>query len=137
MPQQGRHDSMTTPTQAVDTAAARGNRPDSVCERDGPELRVLHCERQHVDALLSTLTRRQREILRLRVVEGLSVEESAAVLRTTPGAVRVGQHRALSRLRAALADPARMGAVTGPGDSRPRPRRGAVARLPRASAVPP
>ncbi|ETT25870.1 RNA polymerase, sigma-24 subunit, ECF subfamily [Rhodococcus rhodochrous ATCC 21198] len=128
---------MTTPTQAVDTATARGNRPDSVCERDGPELRVLRCERQHVDALLSTLTLRQREILRLRVVEGLSVEESAAVLRTTPGAVRVGQHRALSRLRAALADPARMGAVTGPGDSRPRPRRGAVARLPRASAVPP
>ncbi|WP_276613793.1 sigma factor-like helix-turn-helix DNA-binding protein [Rhodococcus sp. 14C212] len=130
---------MTAPTQDLDTAAAaaaRGNQPDAVCERDGPELRVLRrCGRQHVDALLSTLTRRQREILRLRVVEGLSVEESAAVLRTTPGAVRVGQHRALSRLRAALADPARMDAVTGPGDSRPR--RGAGARLPRASAVPP
>ncbi|CDZ87064.1 sigma factor-like helix-turn-helix DNA-binding protein [Rhodococcus ruber] len=119
---------MTAPTQDLDTAAAtaRGNQPDAVCGRSGGA---------RAAALLSTLTRRQRDILRLRVIEGLSVEESAAVLRTTPGAVRVDQHRALSRLRAALADPVRMDAVTGPGDSRSR--RGAVARLPRASAVPP
>jgi hypothetical protein len=37
--------------------------------------------------------------LHLRVVVGLSVEETAEVVGSTPGAVRVAQHRALSRLR--------------------------------------
>ena len=48
---------------------------------------------------LATLPERQREILLLRVVDQLSAEEVAAVLKMTPGAVRVAQHRALRALR--------------------------------------
>ena len=40
-----------------------------------------------------------RELLELRVVAGLSAEESAGVLGRRPGAVRMAQSRALSRLR--------------------------------------
>jgi RNA polymerase sigma-70 factor (ECF subfamily) len=41
----------------------------------------------------------QRRLLLLRVVTGLSAEETGYVLDMTPGAVRVAQHRALARLR--------------------------------------
>jgi RNA polymerase sigma-70 factor, ECF subfamily len=49
---------------------------------------------------LEALPPAQREILVLRIVLGLSAEETALRVGTTPGAVRVAQHRALSRLRA-------------------------------------
>lgn len=52
--------------------------------------------------LLKVLPPKQREIVVLRVVVGLSAEETAEVVGSTPGAVRVAQHRALARLRAAL-----------------------------------
>ena len=48
---------------------------------------------------LSLLPIKQREILVLRVVVGLSAEETAAAVGSTPGAVRVAQHRALARLK--------------------------------------
>jgi RNA polymerase sigma-70 factor (ECF subfamily) len=48
---------------------------------------------------LAALTGGQREVLRLRVVVGLSAEEAAAILGATPELVRVTQHRALNRLR--------------------------------------
>lgn len=51
-----------------------------------------------VDLMLRTLSDDQAEILLLRVVAGLSVEQVAAVLGKRPGAVRVAQHRALRRL---------------------------------------
>lgn len=53
--------------------------------------------------LLDTLPEKQREILRLRIVVGLSAEETAEAVGSTPGAVRVAQHRALGRLRGVLA----------------------------------
>jgi RNA polymerase sigma-70 factor (ECF subfamily) len=52
--------------------------------------------------LLEVLPTKQREILILRVVAGLSAEETADALGTTSGAVRVAQHRALARLKSAL-----------------------------------
>ncbi|MGH3816140.1 MAG: sigma factor-like helix-turn-helix DNA-binding protein, partial [Pseudonocardiaceae bacterium] len=45
---------------------------------------------------------KQREILVLRVVVGLSAEETAEAVGSTPGAVRVAQHRALGKLRNVL-----------------------------------
>jgi RNA polymerase sigma-70 factor (ECF subfamily) len=45
---------------------------------------------------------KQREILILRVVVGLSAEETAEAVGSTPGAVRVAQHRALARLKSAI-----------------------------------
>jgi RNA polymerase sigma-70 factor (ECF subfamily) len=49
--------------------------------------------------LLEQLPEKQREIIVLRVVVGLSAEETAEAVGSTPGAVRVAQHRALARLR--------------------------------------
>ena len=52
--------------------------------------------------LLQVLPDKQREIVLLRVVVGLSAEETAEAVGSTPGAVRVAQHRALARLRKTL-----------------------------------
>jgi RNA polymerase sigma-70 factor (ECF subfamily) len=50
---------------------------------------------------LALLSPAQREVLVLRVAVGLSAEETAETLGSTPGAVRHVQHHALDRLRAA------------------------------------
>jgi RNA polymerase sigma-70 factor (ECF subfamily) len=49
--------------------------------------------------LLAVLTQRQRDILIMRIVLGLSAQETAEAVGTTADAVRVAQHRALNRLR--------------------------------------
>ena len=46
------------------------------------------------------LLKNQRELLLLRIAVGLTAEETGQMLGMSPGAVRVAQHRALSRLRA-------------------------------------
>ena len=53
-------------------------------------------------AAMAALPESQREILRLRLVEGLAADEVAERLSMTPSAVRVAQHRALEALRARL-----------------------------------
>jgi len=55
-----------------------------------------------VRALLDSLSEKARDIVILRVFVGLSAEETAAVVGSTPGAVRVAQHRALATLRKTL-----------------------------------
>jgi len=73
------------------------DRPETVA---GPEQRVLQTElKSSMDRLLAVLSDKQREIVVLRVVVGLSAEETADLVGSTPGAVRVAQHRALTRLR--------------------------------------
>lgn len=52
-----------------------------------------------LEALLDTLPDEQREVLVLRIVIGLSAQETAEAVGSTPGAVRVAQARALARLR--------------------------------------
>ncbi len=52
-----------------------------------------------MDTLLQILPEKQREILILRVVVGMSAEETAEAVGSTAGAVRVAQHRALARLK--------------------------------------
>jgi RNA polymerase sigma-70 factor (ECF subfamily) len=70
---------------------------------DGPEQRALRIElSSEMGKLLETLPEKQREILVLRVVVGLSAEETAEAVGSTPGAVRVAQHRALARLRKSM-----------------------------------
>lgn len=74
--------------------------PDSMEVGDGPEQHALRVElSDEVGRLLDQLPDKQREILVLRVVVGLSAEETAEAVGSTPGAVRVAQHRALARLR--------------------------------------
>jgi RNA polymerase sigma-70 factor, ECF subfamily len=69
--------------------------------RHGPEQERLLARElaERLGAFLHRLSARQREVLVLRIASGLSAEETALVVGTTPGAVRVTQHRALSRLR--------------------------------------
>ena len=75
--------------------------PDGPVLQEGPEQRLLAAELgERLGRLLQQLTPRQREILILRIAVGLSAEETAEAVGSTPGAVRVTQHRALSRLRA-------------------------------------
>jgi RNA polymerase sigma-70 factor (ECF subfamily) len=49
-------------------------------------------------ALIAQLPRKQAEVVVLRTVAGLPVEEVARILRCSPGAVRVNAHRGLRRL---------------------------------------
>jgi RNA polymerase sigma-70 factor (ECF subfamily) len=53
---------------------------------------------QAVAAIVGLLTTEQAEIVLLRVVAGLTVEEVAGIVGRTEGAIRVQQHRALRRL---------------------------------------
>ena len=55
-----------------------------------------------VRALLDSLNEKARDIVILRVFVGLSAEETAEIMGSTPGAVRVAQHRALTKLRKQL-----------------------------------
>lgn len=78
--------------------------PDSETDADSPEQRALDAEAgTRMAALLDTLPERQREILVLRLVVGMSAEETAAAVGGTAGAVRVAQHRGLARLKETLA----------------------------------
>jgi RNA polymerase sigma-70 factor (ECF subfamily) len=62
------------------------------------------------DAAIAELTEglsdEQREVITLRVVGGLSVDEVAAIIDKTPGAVRVIQHRAIRKAAARLRETA-------------------------------
>ena len=82
-------------------SAATGTVPERADAAAGPEDVVLAGERaQAARALLDRLPPAHRELLVLRVVAGMSAEQTGAALGMTAGAVRVAQHRALSRLRA-------------------------------------
>lgn len=77
--------------------------PDAMESADGPEQRALRVElSSEMGRLLDQLPDKQREILVLRIVVGLSAEETAEAVGSTPGAVRVAQHRALARLRKSM-----------------------------------
>jgi RNA polymerase sigma-70 factor (ECF subfamily) len=80
--------------------------PDGPDDRPGPEETVVACiEAERARALLARLPVHQRELLVLRVLSGMSAQETGNALGMSPGAVRVAQHRALARLRAiALAE---------------------------------
>lgn len=74
--------------------------PDQVDPAIGPEERIVqHDQAAEIWALLDKLSPQHREIVTLRVAVGLSAEETGDALGMSAGAVRVAQHRALSRLR--------------------------------------
>ncbi|MDH6247794.1 sigma-70 family RNA polymerase sigma factor [Mycobacterium sp. OTB74] len=77
--------------------------PDRASGDPGPEQLAIDSDAAaRMNALLAVLPDRQREILILRVVVGMSAEETAEALGSTAGAVRVAQHRALARLKAEI-----------------------------------
>jgi RNA polymerase sigma-70 factor (ECF subfamily) len=78
--------------------------PDLPDRCPGPEeTAVKGVDARLARALLAHLPAAQRRLLLLRVVAGLSAEDTGYVLDMSPGAVRVAQHRALVRLRALAA----------------------------------
>jgi RNA polymerase sigma-70 factor, ECF subfamily len=85
---------------SVRSAVPTQDLPDGPDDGPGPEETVVrYIEVEQARRLLARLPDNQRELLLLRVVSGLSAEETGNVLGMSPGAVRVAQHRALARLR--------------------------------------
>jgi RNA polymerase sigma-70 factor (ECF subfamily) len=78
--------------------------PERFSLEAGPEQMALQSDSAaRMNRLLAVLPEKQREILTLRIVVGLSAEETAEAVGSTPGAVRVAQHRALARLKNEIA----------------------------------
>ncbi|MCF8590405.1 sigma-70 family RNA polymerase sigma factor [Gordonia sp. HY285] len=74
--------------------------PETVDFANGPEQSALDADAgRQMRQLLEHLPEKQREILVLRLVVGLSAEETADMVDSSPGAVRVAQHRALTKLK--------------------------------------
>ena len=74
--------------------------PDQPTQAPGPEQRSPQAEVSvTMTRLLAPLSARQREVLVLRVVLGLSAEQTAGLVGCTPTAVRAVQHRAMANLR--------------------------------------
>ena len=85
---------MSNPTEDV---------PDQPLEYDTPEdLALVSDGSNRARVLLDHLSDKAREIIVLRVFMGYSADETAAIVGSTPGAVRVAQHRALTTLRKKL-----------------------------------
>jgi RNA polymerase sigma-70 factor (ECF subfamily) len=77
--------------------------PERLSNEAGPEQMAIDSESSaRMTKLLQILPEKQREILILRVVVGMSAEETAEAVGSTAGAVRVAQHRALARLKAEI-----------------------------------
>lgn len=77
--------------------------PEDAADDATPEESALVMDGSNrVRALLDTLSDKARDIIILRVFVGLSAEETAEIVESTPGAVRVAQHRALAQLRTSL-----------------------------------
>jgi RNA polymerase sigma-70 factor (ECF subfamily) len=84
------------PTEAV---------PDTIDDGPGPDdVAVLGSEVDALRLLLEQIPEQYREVLVLRVALGFSAEETARTIGSTPGAVRVTQHRALTRLRRLISE---------------------------------
>nr|WP_156004164.1 sigma-70 family RNA polymerase sigma factor [Streptomonospora sp. PA3] len=74
--------------------------PDCPDSDPGPEESAVRtAEAERARALLDELPEPQRRLLVMRVIAGLSADETGHALGMSPGAVRVAQHRALARLR--------------------------------------
>lgn len=86
-----------------DRATTTAEIPERTDDGDSPEQAVLQAEMRHMaQELLSTLPDAHQEILVHRVIGEMSSEQVAELLSSTPGAVRVAQHRALAKLRRRL-----------------------------------
>ncbi|MDX6307774.1 MAG: polymerase sigma-70 factor, subfamily [Nocardioidaceae bacterium] len=81
--------------------------PESADVQPTPEDRVVMASQvATATAMLDKLPPNLREIMLLRVAAGLSAEETGAALGMTAGAVRVAQHRALTKMRQLAAEAA-------------------------------
>lgn len=81
---------------AWDSSGDPGPRPDSRLEESQ--------RRANIASLVATLPERYRSALILRYVEGLSLEEVAAILKQPLGTAKSNVHRAVNLLRGAITD---------------------------------
>lgn len=86
-----------THSQVMDELPAEASVRAAVPTADQADVARKRAERalQH----LHRLPEAEREILGLRIIEGMSAQAIAQLLQSTPGSVRVRVHRALQRLR--------------------------------------
>lgn len=83
--------------------AARTTAPIHQVAAPAPDEDILDSElASTAKRFIDQLPEQQRWVLILRVIRGYSAERTATMLGTTPGAVRVAQHRALTRVRTQL-----------------------------------
>lgn len=75
--------------------------PD-IPDRAGPSTPTAGIDSPRLERALAALPPKLNEVIMLRVVLGYSAEETATITGTSPGAVRVAQHRALTQLRGLL-----------------------------------
>jgi RNA polymerase sigma-70 factor (ECF subfamily) len=109
--------------------------PDTEVTENIPQERVEYLElNAQMAGLLDELTPTQREILILRILMGLSAEETAVIVGSTAGAVRVMQHRALARLRGILTGKLPRGTAKASGPNIPAPRQSLHDNLPKTGA---
>ncbi|WP_188490778.1 sigma-70 family RNA polymerase sigma factor [Williamsia phyllosphaerae] len=77
--------------------------PEAMDVDDGPEQMALNADAsRRMSELLDRLPEKQREVLVMRLVMGMSAEETADAIGSTAGAVRVAQHRALNKLKSEM-----------------------------------
>ena len=93
---------MTSGTSATGSVRPRETARWASTTADPEQSALLGSLSARLGQLLGSLPDKQREILVLRVVVGLTAEETAEAVGSTPGAVRVAQHRALAKLRSSV-----------------------------------
>lgn len=76
-----------------------GEAEEQPAPTDVQEAAIASAEVGETIAMLDRLTRGQREVIVLRFVSELSLEETAEVMGKTVGAIKVLQHRAVKRLK--------------------------------------
>jgi RNA polymerase sigma-70 factor (ECF subfamily) len=92
----------------IDDARRRARRPRTTMGIDPPDRPVTATDDRldgEVLEALGRLTPEQREVVTLRFIADLSVEEVARITRRTSGAVKSMQARGLAQLARALEDP--------------------------------
>lgn len=90
-------------SQSRDLSVPTDDVPDSEVTTDTPEsLTIEGSACNEVSELLDVLGEKARRIVALRVFGGYSAEETAAIVGSTAGAVRVAQFRALAKMRSVL-----------------------------------
>lgn len=73
-------------------------------EHQPEDVLVLSDDHDRLRAAFARLSQREREVLELRVVAQLSIDDVAAAMAKRPGAVRTAQSRALAHLRDLLTE---------------------------------
>ncbi len=88
------------PPQSLDAEPVRGHRGRTAGSAEDEAVEAMGKER--IRQVLDRLAPDQRDVIALRVIADLSVEQTAAALGKQPGAVKALQRRALASLRRQL-----------------------------------